>query len=145
MDRLTKAVIMALVSISEAARLAGTVRSNLYKSYIEPGILSVTKDAKGKPKIDTSELLRVFGELKVGDKQGDNETVGEQIGGHEKGQQAIIEMLKQQLEEAREREQSAAERERFYQQQIRELTNTMKLLEHRPQDTRRPWWSFWKP
>jgi prefoldin subunit 5 len=66
--------------------------------------------------------LRVFGELKAG---------------QDAGQQAVIEVLKQQLDEAREREQ-------FYQQQIRELTSTMKLLEHRPQpQTRRHWWEFW--
>lgn len=139
---------MALVSISEAARLAGTVRSNLYKSYIETGILSITKDAKGKPKIDTSELLRVFGELKGSGQIGDSGTVpepqGVQEGGQDGGQPAIIEMLKQQLVEAKEREQASAEREQFYQQQIRELTSTMKLLEHRPEH-RRPWWTFWKP
>jgi len=135
---------MALVSISEAARLAGTVRSNLYKSYIEPGILSITKDAKGKPKVDTSELLRVFGALKGIGQQGDSETAQEQAGGQDGGQLEIIEMLKQQLADAKEREQATAEREQFYQQQIRELTNTMKLLEHR-QDNRRQWWEFWKP
>lgn len=135
---------MALVSISEAARLAGTVRSNLYKSYIETGILSITKDAKGKPKIDTAELLRVFGELKQSGQPEEKRTEPEQTGGQDRGQLAIIEMLKQQLVEAKEREQATAEREQFYQQQIRELTNTMKLLKHRPEH-RRHWWTFWKP
>lgn len=135
---------MALVSISEAARLAGTVRSNLYKSYIETGILSITKDAKGKPKVDTAELLRVFGELVQSGQPEEKRTEPEQTGGQDGGQLAIIEMLKQQLVEAKGREQAAAEREQFYQQQIRELTNTMKLLEHRPHpQTRRHWWKFW--
>lgn len=131
---------MALVTITEAARLAGTVRSNLYQAYINTGILSVTKDAKGRPKVDTSELLRVFGELKTGQ---DNSTPqdarqdGTDKAGQDTGQQAVIELLTQQLDEAKEREQ-------FYQQQIRELTSTMKLLEHRPQpETRRHWWKFW--
>lgn len=134
---------MALVSISEAARLAGTARSNLYKSYIETGILSITKDSKGKPKVDTSELLRVFGELKTvqdnstpQDTQQDGTDKKKQDTRQDAGHQAVIDLLKQQLDEAKEREQ-------FYQQQIRELTNTMKLLEHRPQP-RRQWWNFWK-
>lgn len=133
---------MALVTISEAARLAGTVRSNLYKAYIKTGILSITKDSKGKPKVDTSELLRVFGELKTvqdnstpQDTQQDGTDKKEQDTRQDAGHQAVIGLLKQQLDEAKEREQ-------FYQQQIRELTNTMKLLEHRPQPRRR-WWNFW--
>ncbi len=54
---------MALVSISEAARLAGISRTTLYDSYINNGVLSIQADRKGKPKVDTSELLRVLGSL----------------------------------------------------------------------------------
>ncbi len=59
---------MAKVSISEAARLAGVSRSHLYASFINTGKISVEtiEDATGKPQkqIDTSELQRVFGNLK---------------------------------------------------------------------------------
>jgi hypothetical protein len=131
---------MAMVTITEAARLAGTVRSNLYQAYIKTGILSVTKDSKGRPKVDTSELLRVFGELKAGQDTStplDTQQDGADKAGQDTGQQAVIDILKQQLDEARVREQ-------FYQQQIREFTSTMKLLEHRPQpQTHRHWWKFW--
>lgn len=60
---------MAKLSISEAARRAGVSRPNLYKRYIKPGLLTVEQDTQGNPQIDTSELLRVFGELKDGDSQ----------------------------------------------------------------------------
>lgn len=53
---------MAQVSISEAARLAGKSRKTLH-TYISNGKLTKVTDAQGKPKIDTSELIRVFGEL----------------------------------------------------------------------------------
>lgn len=53
---------MAQVSISEAARLTGKSRKTLH-TYISNGKLTKVTDAKGKPKIDTSELIRVFGEL----------------------------------------------------------------------------------
>ncbi len=50
--------------ITEAARLAGKSRSTLYKTYIETGKLSVGQDsATGRPVVDTSELIRVFGAL----------------------------------------------------------------------------------
>jgi len=53
---------MAHVSISEAARLTGRSRKTLH-TYISNGKLTKVTDTQGKPKIDTSELIRVFGEL----------------------------------------------------------------------------------
>ena len=54
---------MALVSISEAARLTGKARSTLHK-YIKQGKLSTTTDQNtGNKSIDTSELIRVFGKI----------------------------------------------------------------------------------
>lgn len=56
---------MAKVSISEAARLAQTSRPTLYK-MINSGELnftSVVKSGKSVKVIDTSELIRVFGEI----------------------------------------------------------------------------------
>lgn len=54
---------MALVSISEAARLTGKARSTLHK-YIKQGTLSTTTDQNtGNKSIDTSELIRVFGKI----------------------------------------------------------------------------------
>lgn len=54
---------MALVSISEAARLTGKARSTLHK-YIRQGKLSTTTDQNtGNKSIETSELIRVFGKI----------------------------------------------------------------------------------
>ncbi|EDH0053113.1 hypothetical protein CA110_23465 [Salmonella enterica subsp. enterica serovar Newport] len=56
---------MALVTISEAARLTGKARSTLHK-YIRQGKLSTTTDSEtGTKKVDTSELLRVFGNIQT--------------------------------------------------------------------------------
>jgi len=54
---------MALVSISEAARLTGKSRRTLQR-HIESGKLTKTYK-NSTPKIDTSELLRVYGEFIV--------------------------------------------------------------------------------
>lgn len=51
---------MPLVSISEAARLTGKNRSTLHR-HIQQGKLSKTIDETGESKIDTSEILRVYG------------------------------------------------------------------------------------
>lgn len=131
---------MALVSISKAAKLAGIARSNLYESYINKGILSLSKDEKGRPKVDTSELLRVFGTLKSTE---DQDRTGQQDSLirtqqdilKDNDKQEVIILLKEQLAEARERE-------KFFQQQIAELTQSIKLIEHK--SPYRFWWQFWK-
>lgn len=56
---------MAIVSISEAARITGKARSTI-QSYIKTGRLSKTTDIHtGVVGIDTSELIRYFGTLKT--------------------------------------------------------------------------------
>lgn len=54
---------MTLVNIKQAAELAGLSRQQLYREYLDTGKVSVDRSEPKKPKIDTSELLRVFGEL----------------------------------------------------------------------------------
>jgi len=53
---------MAIVSISQAAKLVRKGRQTLY-NHNDKGILSFTKTVDGKPGIDTSELERVYGKL----------------------------------------------------------------------------------
>lgn len=61
---------MAIVSISEAARLAGVGRATLYRR-IDDGTISTVQNHDGSRGIDTSEILRVFGCL-----QATSETAG---------------------------------------------------------------------
>lgn len=56
---------MAKVSVSEAARIAKISRSYLYRKYITTGKISVEKDREDKPVIDTSEIIRVFGDRQL--------------------------------------------------------------------------------
>lgn len=60
---------MANVSISEAARLAKVSRSTLNR-HLKDGTISKHKDNAGRPYVDTSELLRVYGELSRQDRTG---------------------------------------------------------------------------
>lgn len=129
---------MALVSISEAARLAGVARSHFYKAYVDTGKISVSKDFQGKRKIDTSEIMRVFGVLAGQSSSAEVDALEKtkKTEGHT-GQEEVISLLKQQLQEAK---QEAAEREQWYRQQIGELTSTIKLLEHQSPP---PFWQKW--
>lgn len=65
---------MALVSITEAAKLVRRNRSTLYRD-IERGRLSKTVTPEGETQIDTAELLRAYGRLHSGqDEPVDEET-----------------------------------------------------------------------
>ncbi|HEY8607215.1 MAG TPA: hypothetical protein VIM12_08900 [Noviherbaspirillum sp.] len=57
---------MALVSITEAAKLVRRNRSTLYRD-IERGRLSKTVSPEGDTQIETSELLRTYGRLHAND------------------------------------------------------------------------------
>lgn len=135
---------MARVSIIKAAKLAGIARSHLYKAYINTGLLSLSKDEKNRPYIDTSELLRVFGTLTEDTPKTGQKTVTEDNTGQSEktaendlqDQQNIIKKLEEQLTEAKDREE-------WYQSQIQSLTDTMKLLEG-PKQHPHFWWQFWK-
>jgi hypothetical protein len=108
-------------TVAEAAVLYGFSRQKLYNS-IKNGDLSKNR----KSKLDLSELIRCYGEPKGGvvskgmSKQGvqnlDNNLTPVDM--------RELESLRQQIRESKEREQ-------FYQDQIRSLTDSVKLLEHK--------------
>lgn len=137
---------MARVSITEAARLAGIGRSSLYQTYINKGAISVSKDSAGKKFIETSELLRVFGEL-TGNTTEQTPDIQSQtveraevltVTPIETAKDIEIKMLREQLKKSEQREQ-------WLQSQVQGLTDTMKLLEApKKPDHPRLWYQFWK-
>ena len=54
---------MARLTISDAIKQSGVARSTFYRKYVKQGIISVTEH-DGKKYIDSSELVRVFPDLK---------------------------------------------------------------------------------
>jgi hypothetical protein len=50
---------MAIVNLSQAAKLAGVGRSTLWRKA-KAGVLSTTQFPDGSPGVDTAELFRVF-------------------------------------------------------------------------------------
>lgn len=137
---------MARVNVSEAAKLSGITRSHFYKKYIKQGLVTVLTDNVGKKYVETSELLRVFGKLEM-----DTEDSAESTHGKNTILPENTELLLALGESRAEKRQletqlsDAHEREAFYQKQITELTNTIKLLEA-PKQTQHPrlWYQFWK-
>ena len=139
---------MACVSITKAAKLAGVSRNTLYKTYINTGALTVSKNDSGRKCIDTSELLRVFGGLQSDSSEDDSKLQGVTVdrnpqappdSAHDYG----VKLLRYQLEEALKRGRESEEREQWYKQKIDTLTDSLKLLDS-PARSRARWWQFWK-
>jgi hypothetical protein len=83
---------MALVSITEAARLVRKNRSTIYRD-IERGRLSKTVSQDGETQIDTSELLRTYGRLHGNDAGGGDDGLS-----REKARLALLEERNRSLE-----------------------------------------------
>lgn len=86
---------MAEVNISEAARLAGKGRSTIQR-HIKLGKLSAGTDAAGNPVIETSELCRVYGSIQADGQKTEQMTQDET---------PTLELLREQLRQAHEREE----------------------------------------
>lgn len=140
---------MATVSISEAARLAGISRPTIYK-LINSGQLNVTSVVKGGKTvkaIDTSELIRFFGNIESFSVATDFTVNPEQdvtrFNSHDlQDLQHKFELLQKENEGLKE---AVASRD----DHISSLRQAMMLLEHKQQPQRPSpppvrWWQFWK-
>jgi len=136
---------MALITISEAARLAKKNRTTIYK-YINNGKLSVVASVDGIKKIDTSELIRVFPDCKIEkeQQQGDNATQQQstdEINNLRKEIQHLKELMKAQQELLVEKDK-----------RNEDLKHALLLIESKLPATHEPQpmpvtkksWQFWK-
>lgn len=123
---------MAIVSISEAAKITGKARSTI-QSYIKTGKLSKTTDIHtGVVGVDTSELIRCFGKLittpigHVVNEQISQQTTFDTTGEISKINilEKEIELLKKIIEEKDEHNKS--------------LKQAMLMLEHKEQKQQKP-------
>lgn len=117
---------MSKVSITQAAKMADISRSYLYKKYINPGIISISVE-DGKKLIDASELIRVFGTIK----NVDNDEIQydtEENTVNATANSEVVDLLKSQLAEAKEREREFQEREKWLASQIDELRKQQTYL-----------------
>lgn len=134
---------MAKVNITQAAKLAGISRTTLYNTYIKSGQITVSKDHKGNRQIDTSELVRVFGELQTEQLDNINErSSGQYLTADYAHVEQLVRLAELETENRMLKDQvSELKMQRgLDRQQIRDL-NT-KLLEYDRPD--RVWWQFWK-
>lgn len=110
---------MTILGISAAARAAGINRSTLQRA-IKTGRISTTIDAAGERGIDLAELLRAFGPLRQMPQE-DPAAPPQPAAPIAAADAAVVELLKEQLQQAQKREQQACERERQFQDREKQL------------------------
>lgn len=105
-----------LVSISEAIKMAGVSRATFYR-YMETGKISIQVDGRGKKSVETSEIIRVFGEASKRPEKvsGDNLKQSVQIENvlvkqENQHLKEVLNRLEKELEQSKEREKRAEER-----------------------------------
>ncbi|WP_420832790.1 helix-turn-helix domain-containing protein [Rosenbergiella nectarea] len=141
-------MILAKVSISEAARLAGKSRTTLHR-LIKTGELSVSTGERNSRMIDISELARVFPDLKFSTAEQPIEQVHEQrVTGDVTDHVHENDRLKQEIEHLKTLVSSQ-------QSHIDSLKQAMLLIEHKQQSEiphqettaatkLRSRWAFWR-
>ena len=143
---------MAKVSISEAARLTQTSRPTLYK-MINSGELNFTstlKAGKSVKVIDTSELIRVFGDIN-GVEAATAFTVKTEPE-FTPVNSADLQHLQHQIELLQQENTGLKEAVAARDEHIASVRQAMLLLEHKQEQpapqisspAHSPWWKFWK-
>lgn len=124
---------MTQLSVSEAAKLVSRDRKSLYRA-IKEGRLSATVDATGK-KVSTSELIRVYGELKPARDMHDSRATVATLQRETPDATAQIALLQAELRHAREllTEKDA---------RIAALDRALLLLEHRQEPRKKGFWGL---
>ena len=111
----------------------------LYRDYVATGKLSVTKDARNRIQIDTSELIRVFGSLVSVANEAEKSAAMLQNEA-EKEAADTVEKLRAEVEILRERLAARDEKIAAQASNLDDLRGAIKLLEHKR--AKRRWWLF---
>lgn len=125
------------LSVTQAAKAAGVSRTTIYEK-LNSGELS-----RQDGKIDTSELLRVFGELKgAGDSTDSEQTVSSPEAHQAQWFQSLIDRQQEQIEalneQLREAQEQAHDREQTWQRQLDKVTALLPAPEEQEPEQVRP-------
>lgn len=117
---------MAWHSVSQAQNLTGKSRRTLYRDMAS-GRVSYRTNGKGHRELETSELIRAYGELK---------------------QSGTDERHSMTQSHGTQNEADMMAEIRALRQEVGELKSLLLRLEHEdyiatPETPRKPWWRFW--
>lgn len=112
------------VNLSEAARMTGVSRSTIQRDK-QSGRLSVTTNAKGKPFVSISELIRVYGAIEKSDDSRISKAVSDE---HLNGIEKENKLLKKLVDQMEEQLRQSGEREK----ELLEMLKNAPKIEHKP-------------
>lgn len=131
---------MALVSVSQAARLAGVSRQHLYRKFIKTGQISVSKGVRDEPLIDTSEVIRVFGQLQ-GDSLGDDNKLQKETPEKHMDDSTLLSELQVKLQLVEAENRALRERIEDKDKHLDDVRQALRLLEDKTE--RKKGWRWW--
>jgi excisionase family DNA binding protein len=114
---------MALLSVSEAAKLVGKSVKTIYR-HIDTGKLSFTRNDNGAKSIDTSELVRVYGKFKSSNENVIDSHLTQHENPHDNGMTNLLRQENELLKEILKEKEA----------HIDSLKQAMLLLEHRKEE-----------
>ena len=115
---------MALITLADASRQWSVSRSTLNR-YLKKGQLSAIKEGRHR-KIDTSEMLRVFGEAKG---SGDtSDTVAGGTEGHTEAHSEALDLLRNQVKQLEQQLEKAQDSEGELRELLKREQDNFKML-----------------
>ena len=128
---------MAKVTITEAAKLAGYSRQHFYRKYVNTGKITIEKNSRGNKVVDTAEILRLTGQINGGDKR--QATVTREVTRSDDEKRPDITGLEAEIKGLREQLTEYKEREAWMRDKVDQLTDQLKLVEHKPEENKGFW------
>jgi hypothetical protein len=138
---------MPIVSITEAAKLVKRNRKTVQR-YVADGRLSLSQNVAGNKGVDTSELMRVFGEMSQDDSAlldwTESQHVAPNVASVAKAKEDLLKMEVEGLKALIEAQKITLETQKNH---ISSLENTVRLLgydKEKAATLSQPWWKFWQ-
>jgi len=139
-------VAKTLLNLSQAAKAVGITRRTLY-NHVRSGKVTISRDVKNNPSVDVSELIRVYGNVKLPEKQ--IPTITHRENTHKNFSSEQLDIMKKELADLKQavtlmlEDKTTREKERqHYQEQQQTLQDEVNQLRKALEQEREK--SFWK-
>lgn len=135
-----------LLNLSQAAKAVGITRRTLY-NHVRSGKVTISRDVKNNPSIDVSELIRVYGNVQLPEKQ--IPTIIHRENTHKNFPSEQLDIMKKELADLKQavtlmlEDKTTREKERqHYQEQQQTLQDEVDQLRKALEQEREK--GFWK-
>jgi hypothetical protein len=139
-------VAKTLLNLSQAAKAVGITRRTLY-NHVRSGKVTISRDMKNNPSVDVSELIRVYGNVRLPEKQ--IPTIIHRENTHKNFSSEQLDIVKKELADLKQavtlmlEDKTTREKERqHYEEQQQTLQDEVNQLRKALEQEREK--SFWK-